>query len=98
GGTFTDLVAVNANGRQMHHLKVPSDPGNPAAGVVAGLAGLGDEAGVDPADVRLVVHGTTLATNAIIERQLPPTALVTTLGFRDVLEIARHWRTDLYDP
>ena len=48
--------------------------------------------------MRLLLHGTTLATNAIIERRLAPTALVTTEGFRDVLEIGRHWRSELYDP
>ncbi|MEA2321047.1 MAG: N-methylhydantoinase [Solirubrobacteraceae bacterium] len=98
GGTFTDVVAVDAVGGTVRHLKVPSSRSDPASGMLRGLAALADEAGVAPADVALLLHGTTLATNAIIERRLAKTALVTTEGFRDVLEIGRHWRTDLYDP
>jgi N-methylhydantoinase A len=98
GGTFTDVVAVDAVGGAVRHLKVPSSRSDPAAGMLAGLQALADEAGVQPGDVGLLLHGTTLATNAIIERRLARTALVTTEGFRDVLEIGRHWRTDLYDP
>ena len=98
GGTFTDVVAIDADGGVMHHLKVPSSRSDPASGMLAGLEALAAEAGVAPGGVRLILHGTTLATNAIIERRLARTALVTTRGFRDVLEIARHWRRDLYDP
>jgi N-methylhydantoinase A len=98
GGTFTDVVAVDADSGAVHHLKVPSSRSDPASGMLSGLQVLAEEAGVSPSDVRLLLHGTTLATNAIIERRLAKTALVTTNGFRDVLEIARHWRTDLYDP
>jgi N-methylhydantoinase A len=98
GGTFTDVVAVDAVGGDVRHLKVPSSRSDPASGMLGGLQALADEAGVAPGDVALLLHGTTLATNAIIERRLARTALVTTEGFRDVLEIGRHWRTDLYDP
>ncbi|HEX5146826.1 MAG TPA: hydantoinase/oxoprolinase family protein [Conexibacter sp.] len=98
GGTFTDVVAIDAEGGQLRHLKVPSSRSDPASGMLNGLAALADEAGVAAGEVRLLLHGTTLATNAIIERRLARTALVTTAGFRDVLEIGRHWRTELYDP
>jgi N-methylhydantoinase A len=98
GGTFTDVVAVDAESGALHHLKVPSSRSDPAAGFVAGLTALRDEVGVRQTDLRLLLHGTTLATNAIIERRLASTALVTTQGFRDVLEIGRHWRDELYDP
>jgi N-methylhydantoinase A len=98
GGTFTDVVAASSDGTQIHHLKVPSLRGDPAGAVLSGLRTLEDEAGIKPSDVDLVLHGTTLVTNAIIERRLVRTALITTEGFRDVLEIGRHWRQELYDP
>jgi N-methylhydantoinase A len=98
GGTFTDVVAIDAEHGTVRHLKVPSSRTDPASGMLGGLAALAEEAGVAPEHVRLLLHGTTLATNAIIERRLARTALVTTEGFRDVLEIGRHWRSDLYDP
>ncbi len=98
GGTFTDVVAVGGPDNRLRHLKVPSSRAEPASSVLAGLHALSDEFGVPLNDVRLLLHGTTLATNAIIERRLAKTALITTEGFRDVLEIARHWRTELYDP
>ena len=98
GGTFTDVVAVDAASGVLHHLKVPSSRSDPASGFLRGLEALREEVGARSEDVRLLLHGTTLATNAIIERRLPTTALVTTEGFRDVLEIARHWRNELYDP
>jgi N-methylhydantoinase A len=98
GGTFTDVVAVDVASGQVRHLKVPSSRSDPARGVLDGLSALADESGVPTQDIALVFHGTTLATNAIIERRLAKTAVVTTEGFRDVLEIGRHWRTELYDP
>ena len=93
GGTFTDLVAWAPSGR-LSALKVPTTPANPARGVVAGLAALAD-GGVRPA---ALAHGTTIVTNAIVERQGAVVGLVTTRGFRDVLEIARQNRAHLYDP
>jgi len=98
GGTFTDAVAVETGSGRTSHLKVPSSRSDPAEGVLRGLRALRDEVGVDPARIGLLLHGTTLATNAIIQRRLARTALVTTEGFRDVLEIGRHWREELYDP
>ncbi len=98
GGTFTDVVAVGGADNGLRHLKVPSSRSDPASSVLAGLRALSAEFDVPLGDVRLLLHGTTLATNAIIERRLARTALITTEGFRDVLEIARHWRTELYDP
>lgn len=99
GGTFTDLVAV-AEGRPTIHLKVASTPADPAGGFLEALMafrarvdGDGDRGGA----IDVVLHGSTVVTNAIIEGRLARTALVTTAGFRDVLEIGRHWRTDLYD-
>jgi N-methylhydantoinase A len=77
---------------------VPSSRSDPASGFTRGLDALRAEVGAEHHELRLLLHGTTLATNAIIERRLATTALVTTDGFRDVLEIGRHWRSELYDP
>jgi N-methylhydantoinase A len=95
GGTFTDVV-VEANGKR-HTKKVLTTPRAPEAGVMDGITGLLGEAGVPLASVALIVHGTTLATNAIIERKGARTALIATEGFRDTLDIADESRYDQYD-
>ena len=92
GGTFTDVVAVAPDGR-IHIAKVPSTPRDQSDGVLAGWAALG----ADPDDVAAFAHGTTVATNALLERRGGRTALVTTEGFRDLLEIGRQDRPSLYD-
>jgi N-methylhydantoinase A len=94
GGTFTDVAWV-ADGR-LHVDKVPSTPAAPEEGVVAGLDDAAD-AGLPPAEVGFLGHGTTVATNAVLEREWAETALVTTEGFRDALEIGRQDRPDIYD-
>ncbi len=97
GGTFTDLVAGDTVTGERLHLKVLTTPGNPAEGFLEAVNTLKQRAGLDAGEIGFIFHGTTLATNAIIQRRVAPTALVTTEGFRDILEIGRHWRTDLYD-
>jgi N-methylhydantoinase A len=79
GGTFTDLVACDASGRTTS-LKVPTTPANPAGGVLDGLAAVGRVAG----RCASLAHGTTLVTNAIVERRVGAVGLVTTRGFGDV--------------
>jgi N-methylhydantoinase A len=91
GGTFTDLVAWDAAGR-MSSLKVPTTPANPAGGVLNGLAAVARAVG----HCASLAHGTTLVTNAIVERRVGAVGLVTTRGFRDVLEIGRMNRPHLY--
>jgi N-methylhydantoinase A len=91
GGTFTDLVAL-VDGK-VTTAKVPSTPRNQSVGVMRSIAA----SGVDPAAVVALAHGTTVATNALLERRGVRTALVTTEGFRDVLEIGRQNRPSLYD-
>ncbi len=91
GGTFTDLVAWEPSGA-VRSCKVPTTPAEPAAGVLNGLAALEPLTGAWTS----LAHGTTLVTNAIVERRVAPVGLVTTRGFRDVLEIARQNRTHLY--
>ena len=95
GGTFTDLIAYGAGG-VLHSAKVPSLPGEQWRGVLDALASLG----VAPASIRAFVHGTTIATNALLERKGATTGLVTTEGFRDLLEIGKGRRLigGLFDP
>lgn len=95
GGTFTDL-ALEHDGRR-HTAKVLTTPAAPEQGVLTGIAQILRQAGLTPADVQIFVHGTTLATNAIIERKGARTALVTTQGFRDVLALGNESRYDQYD-
>ena len=92
GGTFTDFFAVSERG-EARVTKVPSTPPTFDIGVVEGLQALG----IAPADVDTIFHGTTVTTNAVITKRGAPSALVTTLGFRDVLEIRRANREELYD-
>ena len=91
GGTFTDVFVLDADGHT-HVAKTPSTP-DPMDGVLKGVAA----AGVDWKDVTLFSHGTTIATNALITRKFPRAAMVTTEGFRDVIEIRRGNRDDLWD-
>src|SRR3972149_6410343 len=91
GGTFTDLVAWDGAGR-MSALKVPTTPDNPAGGVLHGLAALGRVAGARAA----LAHGPPPVPNAVVGRRGGPVGLVTTRGFRDVLEIGRMNRPHLY--
>ena len=95
GGTFTDL-ALEREGRRFT-AKTLTTPATPETGVLTGVAAILRDAGLAPGDIGLVVHGTTLATNAIIERKGAITALVTTAGFRDVLAMGNESRYDQYD-
>ena len=92
GGTFTDIVAVNGQTGETRTAKVPSRPDRPVDAMLAAI----DAVGLEPASLRRFVHGTTRITNAIVQDRLPPTALVATAGFEDVLEIGRYRRRDLY--
>ena len=91
GGTFTDLVAWDRAGR-MESCKVPTTPANPAEGVLHGIATLAPRTGAWAS----LAHGTTMVTNAIVERRGAPVGYITTRGFRDVLEIGRMSRLHLY--
>ena len=95
GGTFTDL-ALEQGGRRTT-VKILTTPAAPEQGVMEGFRIIVQTAGVAPSDIELIVHGTTLATNAIIERKGARTALVTTEGFRDVIAMGNESRYDQYD-
>jgi N-methylhydantoinase A len=90
GGTFTDATFADAASGETWVAKTPSTPGNLSDGFVIAVRKVLALAGREPADVIRVLHGTTTATNAILEGKTPPTALVTTAGFKYVLEIGRH--------
>lgn len=92
GGTFTDVCIMNDDDRSIRVTKVPSTP-NPIDGFMSGLA----RGNVDLPNVSLLSHGTTVATNALITRRLPRTAMICTKGFRDILEIRRADKEDLWD-
>ena len=95
GGTFTDFVLDT--GRGYHSLKLLTTAAAPEAAVVEGTSELLARARLEPRDLGLIIHGTTLATNAIIERKGAHVALIATAGFRDVLAIADEGRFDQYD-
>ncbi|RAI57041.1 hydantoinase/oxoprolinase family protein [Roseicella frigidaeris] len=95
GGTFTDL-AVEC-GAERWTAKVLTTPAAPEQGVLEGVRVVLERAGLAPSDIALVIHGTTLATNAVIERKGARTALLTTEGFRDVLALGNESRYDQYD-
>ncbi len=96
GGTFTDLEGLDlAAGTSFSH-KVPTTPEDFSAGFMHAIESAGVRFGFSSSDIRLVMHGTTIATNAVLTRSLPEGALITTLGFEDVLEIGRHARKDVY--
>jgi N-methylhydantoinase A len=95
GGTFTD-VALECRG-QMFSTKVLTTHGAPEQAILDGIGIVLRDAGIDPGDLDIIIHGTTLATNALIERRGAKTAFVTTEGFRDVIEMRTESRFDQYD-
>jgi N-methylhydantoinase A len=97
GGTFTDLVLFSEESGALVVEKVPSVPADPARGIMDGIARILSSAAAAPSAVGYVAHGTTVATNTLLQRHGARTALITTRGFRDLLEIARQRRPSLYD-
>jgi N-methylhydantoinase A len=96
GGTFTDFVAVD-DARRVSVFKNLTTPADPSVGVIDGAARFAEQRSAPLAAATRIIHGTTLVANSLIERRGARTALVTTAGFADVLEIAREARYDLYD-
>jgi N-methylhydantoinase A len=92
GGTFTDLIAIDTATNSVKLAKVPTTVENQAIGFMAALA----TAGADPATLQSLVHGTTTTTNALLERKIARVGLITTKGFRDVLELGRRTRPQAY--
>ena len=96
GGTFTDAVLVDGGGR-LHVAKVRSTPADAAVGFVEGLEELARRSGHAAGELTYLAHGTTVATNAIVQGRLAGAGLITNAGFRDILEIGTQQRRRVYD-
>ncbi len=96
GGTFTDLQVLDQRTGRSGSVKTPTTPEDPSIGLMAGVDEAARRFGFALGDISLLLHGTTIATNAVLERKLPRGVLLATEGFRDVLEIGRHARRDIY--
>ena len=97
GGTFTDFsVSLPGEKREILH-KIPSTPGEPDRAIIAGLRDIFTQYGIGPGSVVRLAHGTTVGTNALIQRRVGKVAVLTTEGFRDLLEIRRQMRPQVYD-
>ena len=89
GGTFTDLLLVHEKSGQVWTAKVPSTPADQSIGVLNGIQKVCERAGIDPKQIDHVMHGTTVATNTVLTGTGAKVGLVTTKGYRQVLQIAR---------
>ena len=97
GGTFTDCALYSDEGGALSVVKVLTTAEDPSVGVLSGLDALLDQCGAGAADLAMASHATTIATNTVIQRAGPRTAMLTTRGFRDILPIGRQKRWELYD-
>jgi N-methylhydantoinase A len=96
GGTFTDVVVIAPGGR-VHFQKIASTPEHPEQAVITGIRGVLEETGIAPREVSEVLHGTTVGSNAVLEKTGARAGLITTRGFRDVLEIGRLRTPEMFD-
>lgn len=96
GGTFTDIVAINEKTGEQHVVKTPSTPQDPSVGLLNGVDKVLELAGMQGADVTLLLHGSTTATNAVLEHKFEGLGLIVTKGFRHLIEIARQSVPDGY--
>jgi len=96
GGTFTDLMLYDTDGRDVHVHKVRSTPSQPERAMIDGLLAVCADAGIAPGDVGAVYHGTTVATNAVLTFRGATAGMITNRGFRDVVHIGRHQRPEHY--
>jgi len=97
GGTFTDFFAFDTASGEVHIHKLPSTPSNPADAIIAGLEEIALRHWIELSRVTRLVHGTTVGTNALIERRGGKVALIVTEGFRDLIEIGRQIRPHVFD-
>src|SRR5262245_48427429 len=89
GGTFTDLLLVHDESGGLHRVKTPSTPVDPSEGVLNGVRRICEASGVSPDELAHVMHGTTVATNALLESKGARVGLITTMGFKQILHLAR---------
>eukprot|EP01031_Cornospumella_fuschlensis_P050355 gene50355-61603_t len=97
GGTFTDIEILDPVSGQIHQMKTPSTPSDPSIGLLNGIREASRRFGFSLDAVQYLLHGTTIATNAVLERKGVETGFVTTDGFQDMLRIRNEGRYDLYD-
>src|SRR5271169_4300274 len=97
GGTFTDFILLDEERSEIRLHKCLTTPRDPSVGALQGLEELSSAAGVPLSQVGQIVHGMTLVTNALIERRGAKLGLITTAGFRDILEMGTEQRYDIYD-
>lgn len=96
GGTFTDIVLTDTKSKRSYIHKVPTTSGDPSQGMVQGLLELADKVNLESAKIDHILHGTTIATNAVLTYEGAKTGMITTEGYRDILHIARHQRPQHY--
>ncbi|UJG42760.1 MAG: hydantoinase/oxoprolinase family protein [Candidatus Heimdallarchaeum endolithica] len=96
GGTFTDFIILSSDG-QIRAWKTATTPHDPSIGIISGLQEVMHLFDFGPSDIELLIHGTTIGTNAFLEGKCPPIAFLTTKGFKDIIEIGRQQRSDLYN-
>ncbi len=96
GGTFTDLIITDTETEQTAIHKVPTTPDDPSEGAAEGIRALCQRSGFDPATIEHVFHGTTIATNAVLQHDGARTGMITTAGYRDIIHIGRHQRPQNY--
>ena len=97
GGTFTDFHAMHISDGRVFLHKTPSTPNDPSLAIMTGLDALLEKSGIDVGEIVRLAHGTTVATNALIQRRGARVAVITTEGFKDLLEIGRQIRPKMYD-
>jgi N-methylhydantoinase A len=97
GGTFTDILLFDEEKNKLWPLKIPTNPEHPEKAFLQGLLEVLEFSKSDPANIETIIHGTTLVTNALLQQQTAKTGLLVTAGFRDLLEIGRQDRAELYN-
>lgn len=97
GGTFTDFSVFDSEKERLFHFKQSSTPDDPSRSIVSGILHILESNGINPTDVTYLAHGTTVATNALIEKKGARVGLITTKGFKDLMEIGNQKRPSLYD-
>lgn len=97
GGTFTDVVTMRESDGLIQVVKVSSTPDDPSRAFIQGIREIGNKLNIMPNEISCLIHGSTVGCNAVVQGKLPKTALITTEGFRDVLELARMIRPQSYD-
>ena len=97
GGTFTDFTCFETEQKKLIHYKTSSTPSDPSEAILYGISSILKTYNISPEDITYLAHGTTVATNALLQRRGGKTALITTKGFRDLLEIGRQTRPSLYN-